>query len=206
MRYRILGLFCAVIASGVAISVAGCGGGSSNPSTTATAAASATYVPTGPPATTVPVGTASPNNGSVANGNISVLINFPQATTGSATLSLSGSTSVPSLSPPVTAYTPPSGATLFYVVIEPSASVTFPNYPQFIMTDPAATPQNNNFFAAVYTDDPSWTNADGQWQAQFLGAASNSGENYTYPTPNPSAPLTFNANDYYVFALYYSPS
>ena len=122
-------------------------------------------------------------------------------------MAASGSTTVPASPAGIPAYVPASGTTLFYVVLQPSATITLPNYPQFVMTAPVSiVPQNFNYFGAVFTNDASFPHGNGAWYAQFLGAAANSGQNFTYPTPNPSTPLTFTANDYYVFALYQQPS
>ena len=66
-------------------------------------------------------------------------------------------------------------------------------------------PQNNNFFGALYTNDASLPHGYNAWYAQFLGAASNSGQVLTFQNPS-SPPLTFTANDYYVYALYEVPT
>jgi hypothetical protein len=208
MRTTILGALFALAALTLA---AGCGGGGdTTPTSAPTATATPTYVPTGAPATAVPVSAASPNNASVANGNFGMYIVFPATTSGSATMSVTGSTTVPMNAPAgIVAYTPSSGKTLFYVMLQPSATVTFPSYPQFQLTFPntganAVVPQNNNFFGAVFTDDSAFPNGYNAWSAQFLGAASASGQVLTFPSP--STPLTFTGGDSYVFALYQVPT
>lgn len=208
MRTTIIGALFALAALTLA---AGCGGSSGNtttPTTAPTATASPTYMPTGAPATVAPVGSASPSSASVANGNFGMYIVFPATTSGSGNMNVTGSTSVPSVPPGITAYAPAPGTTLFYVVLQPSATVTFPSYPQFQLTYPGngtVVPQNYNFFGALYTNDASSPHGYNAWYAQFLGAASNSGQVLTFQSPS-SPPLTFTANDYYVYALYEVPT
>jgi hypothetical protein len=208
MRTTIFGALLALAALSLA---AGCGGGggSTTPATAAPATATPTYMPTGAPATAVPVTAASPNNASVANGGFGMFIVFPATSSGSATMSVTGSTAVPNVPAGITAYAPSSGKTLFYVVLEPSATVTFPSYPQFQLTFPntganAVVPQNNNFFGAVFTNDATFPNGYNAWYAQFLGAASASGQVLTFPSP--STPLTFTGGDSYVYAFYRVPT
>jgi hypothetical protein len=200
MRNTIVGALFALVALSLA---AGCGGGGGNtttPTAVPTGTATPTYIPTGAPATVAPVGTASPSAASVANGNYGLYLVFPATTSGSGTMTVTGSTSVPSVPAGITAYSG-SGTTLFYVVLQPSATVTFPAYPQFqLTTPPSVVPQNNNFFGAVYTNDATFPAGHNAWSAQFLGAASDSGQVLTFP--NPSTPLTFTAGETYVFALY----
>lgn len=201
MRNSIIGTVFALVALALA---AGCGGGGGNtttPTTGPTATPTPTYIPTGAPATVAPVGSASPSSASVANGNFGMYIVFPATTSGSGTMTVTGSTTVPNVPAGITAYTAAGETTLFYVVLQPSATVTFPAYPQFqLTTPPTIVPQNNNFFGAVYTNDAAFPHGYNAWYAQFLGAASDSGQVLTFP--NPSTPLTFAAGDSYVFALY----
>jgi hypothetical protein len=199
MRNSLLGALFVLAALALA---AGCGGGSGSsttPTTAPTATASPTYAPTGAPATTVTIG-ASPDAASVANGNYGMYIQFPATTSGSGTMAVVGSTTVPSVPAGITAFTAPG--TLFYVVMQPSATVTFPTYPVFQLTYPSSiVPQGYNFFGGFYTDDATAPQGYDAWYAQFLGAASNSGHVLTFA--NPTAPsLTFTANDYYVYAFY----
>ena len=201
MRNTIIGALFALAALALA---AGCGGGanSTTPTAAPTATATPTYVPTGAPAQAVPVG-ASPNTASVANGNFGMYIVFPATTSGSATMSVSASTTVPSVPAGITAFTAPG--TLIYVVLQPTATVTFPSYPEFQLTLPSSiTPQGYNFLGALYTSDSGSPQGYNAWYAQFLGAASSSVSNAQVLTfPSPSSPsLTFTANDYYVYALY----
>jgi hypothetical protein len=205
MRNGLIGILFAAAALALA---AGCGGGanSTTPTTAPVGTATPTYVPTGAPATAVPVG-ASPNTASVANGNLGMYIQFPATTSGSATMNVTGSTAVPSVPTGITAYTQAGATTLFYVVLQPSATVTFPSYPVFQLTLPTGaspTPQNNNFFGALYTNDASSPHGYNAWYAQFLGAASDSDQVLTFPSPT-SPPLTFTAGDYYVYAFYAVP-
>ncbi|MGB6986649.1 MAG: hypothetical protein WBD74_11815 [Candidatus Aquilonibacter sp.] len=205
MRTTIIGALFALAALTLA---AGCGSSSGNtttPTAGPTPTATPTYIPTGAPSTTVPVGTASPNTASAANGKFGIYVVFPATTSGSGNMTVTGSTTVPSVPAGVTAYAPASGTTLFYVVLQPSATVKFPSYPQFqLTTPPSVVPQNNNFFGAVYTNDAAFPSGHNAWSAQFLGAASDQGQVLTFP--NPSTPLTFTAGDSYVFAFYEVPS
>jgi hypothetical protein len=208
MRTTILGALFALAALSLA---AGCGGGSGSttPTTAPTATPTPTYMPTGAPATAIPVTAASPNNASVANGGFGMYIVFPVTTSGSATMSVTGSTTAPSVPAGITAFAPSSGKTLFYVVLQPSATVSFASYPQFQLTFPntganAVVPQNNNFFGAIFTNDSAFPNGYNAWSAQFLGAASASGQVLTFPSP--STPLTFTGGDSYVYALYRVPT
>jgi hypothetical protein len=206
MRNGFIGLLFACAALALA---AGCGGGanSTTPTTAPTGTAAPTYIPTGAPATAVPVGATS-TTASVANGNFGVYIGFPVTTSGSGTMSVTASTAVPSVPTGIAAFSASGGTTLLYVVLTPSATVTFPTYlTPFQLTLPtgyAITPQGNNFFAAMYTNDPTFPGGSGAWTAQFLGAASANGQVMSFPAP--STPLTFTAGDYYVYALYTQPS
>ena len=132
---------------------------------------------------------------------------FPATSSGSATMAVTGSTTVPSVPAGITAFTGTNVTTLFYVVLQPSATVTFPAYPQFQLTYPSGgsvVPQGNDFFGAIYNNDTGFPHGNGAWYAQFLGAASDSGQVLTFP--NPSTPLTFTSGDTYVYALYEMPS
>ena len=209
MRTTILGALFALAALTLA---GGCGGGGTDttPTTAPTATATATYIPTGAPATVAPVGMASPSTASAANGEFGMYIVFPATTSGSGNITVTVSTTVPA--PPaapagITAYTQASATTLLYVMLQPSATVTFPSYPQFQLTaPPSVVPQNNNFFAAIYTNDAAFPSGFNAWSAQFLGAASAKQTNAQVLTfPNPSTPLTFTAGDSYVYALYEVP-
>jgi len=205
MRKTIFGALLALAALGLA---AGCGnssGNSTTPTTAPTGTATPTYLPTGAPATAVPVG-ASPSSASVANGNFGMYIVFPVTTSGSGTMTVTGSTTVPALPSGITAYAPASGTTLFYVLLQPSATVTFPaSSLQFQLTIPSSVaPQNNNFFGAVYTNDATFPQGYNAWYATFFGAAEDSGQVLTFPSP--STPLTFTAGDSYVFAFYEVPT
>ncbi|MGD0967723.1 MAG: hypothetical protein ABR949_05500 [Candidatus Aquilonibacter sp.] len=203
MRTSIVGTAFIVICLALA---AGCGGGSSSPSTSATASptSSPTTVPTGPPSTSAPISTATASAASVANGGYAVYVNFPASTSGTATMALLGSTTVGSNPPGITPYSG-SGTTLIYVTFQPSATVTLPSYPQFQLQIPAAQPpQGYNFWGAIYTNDPTFPHGYDAWFAQFLGPASASGQTLYFPAPTTS--LTFTANDYYVFALYEVPA
>ena len=205
MRNTIIGALFALAALSLAAGCGGSGGNTTTPATGPTPTPTPTYLPTGAPSTAAPVGMASPSTASVANGNFGLYIVFPATTAGSGTMTVTGSTTVPSVPTGITAYTPASGTTLFYVLLQPSATVTFPAYPQFQLTIPSTiAPQNNNFFGAVYTNDATFPHGNNAWYAQFLGAASDSGQVLTFP--NPSTPLTFTAGDSYVFALYEVPT
>lgn len=200
MRNSIIGTVLAVSALALA---AGCGGGTSTPSTTATPSPTPTpaFQPTGAPATLAPISTATASSVNVASGGFGLTIAFPAASNGGGNLSISSSITAPSGIPAYTA----SGSALFYVEFQPSATFTLPSYPQFQLTLPAAnTPAGYNFFGAVYTNDASFPSGYNAWSASFLGAASANGQTLYYP--NPSSPLTFNANDTYVFCLYEVPS
>lgn len=207
MRTTILGALFALAALALAAGCGGGGGGSTTPTTAPTATPSPSYAPTGAPATVAPVGTASPSTASAANGGYGIYVVFPATTSGSGTMTVTGSTTVPSVPAGITAYAPAPGTTLFYVTLQPSATVTFPSYPQFQLTVPASlAPQNENFFGAIYTNDATFPHGNNAWYPQFLGAASdpNSGQVLTFP--NPSTPLTFTAGDSYVYALYEVPT
>ncbi len=201
MRNTILGALLAVAALTLA---AGCGSSSGNtttPTTGPTATPTPAYVPTGAPSTVTPVGMASPSSANIANAGYGLALNFPATTSGSGTMTVTGSTTVPSVPAGITAYTASGATVLFYVLVQPSATVTFPAYPQFQLTIPTTVvPQNNNFFGAVYTNDATFPQGNGAWYAQFLGAAAYGNQVLTFP--NPSTPLTFTAGDSYVFALY----
>jgi hypothetical protein len=202
MRTSIVGTAFVFICLALA---AGCGGGSSTPSSspTATPTSSPTTVPTGPPATSAPISTATASSASVANGGYAAYLNFPAATSGTATMALYASTSVGSNPAGITPFT--GGTTLLYVTFQPSATVTLPSYPQFQLQIPAAqAPQGYNFWGAIYTNDPAFPAGYNAWSAQFLGPASASGQTLYFPVPPTS--LTFTANDYYVFALYDVPA
>jgi hypothetical protein len=206
MRNGLIGIFFACAALALA---AGCGGGanSSTPTTAPTGTATPTYMPTGAPATAVPVG-ANASTASVANGNLGMYMGFPVATSGNGTMSVTGSTTAPSVPSGITAFSTAGASTIFYVVLQPSVTVTFPTYlTPFQLTLPTGygiTPQGNNFFAAIYTNDAAFPHGYNAWYPQFLGAASASGQVMSYPSP--STPLTFTAGDYYVYALYAQPS
>lgn len=198
MRNGLIGILFACAALALAAGCGGGGGNSTTPTTAPTGTATPSYMPTGAPGQAVPVG-ASPNTASVANGNFGLYIVFPATTTGSATMAVVGSTTVPSLPAGITAF--PAPGTLFYAVLHPTATVTFPAYPQFQLTlPPSVTPQNEDFFGAIYTNDAAFPNGYNAWYATFLGAASDSGQVLTFP--NPSTPLTFTGGDYYTFAFY----
>ncbi|MGA7745503.1 MAG: hypothetical protein WCC70_13375 [Candidatus Aquilonibacter sp.] len=183
---------------------AGCGGGASTtPSTTATASPTPTPVsqPTGPPATVAPISTATASSVNVGSGGFGLTIAFPAASSGGGNLAISTSTTAPSGIPAFTA----SGTALFYVEFAPAAMFTLPSYPQFELTlPPADVPAGYNFFGAIYTNDASFPSGYNAWSASFLGAASAIGQTLYYPSP--SSPLTFNANDTYVFCLYEVPT
>jgi hypothetical protein len=201
MRTTIIGTLFALAALTLAAGCGGGGGTSTTPTTAPTTTASPTYAPTGAPDQTVNVG-ASPDTASVANGNFGMYIQFPATTAGSGTMAVVGSTTVPNVPAGITAFTAPG--TMFYVVMRPSATVTFPTYPVFELTYPSSiVPQGYNFFAGFYTSDASAPQGYNAWYAQFLGAASNSGQVLTFPSPAAAASsLTFTANDYYVYAFY----
>jgi hypothetical protein len=199
MRITIFGALFALTAFAAVLS--GCGGGanSTTPTSAPAGTASPSYAPTGAPDTTVDVG-ASPDTASLANGGFGMYIQFPATTAGSGTMAVVGSTTVPSVPAGITAF--PAPGTLFYVVMRPSATVTFPTYPVFQLTLPSTiAPQNENFFAGAFTNDAAFPHGANAWYAQFLGAASDSGQVLTFPAPSPP-PLTFTASDYYVFAFY----
>jgi hypothetical protein len=197
------GIFGILFACAAVVLAAGCGGGGGNtttPTTAPTGTATPTYMPTGSPEQTVTVG-ASPDTASVANGSFGMYIQFPATTAGSANIAVVGSTSVPNVPAGITAFTA-SGTTLFYVALEPTATVTFATYPVFQLTLPSSiAPQNENFFAAVYTNDAAFPQGANAWDPQFLGAASDAGQVLTFSAPS-SPPLTFTAGDYYVYAFY----
>ncbi|HUA08558.1 MAG TPA: hypothetical protein VMA98_04735 [Candidatus Acidoferrales bacterium] len=203
MRTKIIGVLVALTALAVA---AGCGGsGSTSSPATASPTATPTYVPSGPPSTTAPVGSSAASvtvsAGSTAE-PFAATIDFPVASSGSATMTVSASTSVPSTPAGITAYSGSGATPLLYVELTPSATVTFPaSSLEFQLTLPAVnTPQNYNFWGALYTNDAGFPAGVNAWSAQFLGAATSSGQTLTFP--NPSASLTFTAGDYYVFCLY----
>ncbi|HUN28198.1 MAG TPA: hypothetical protein VMV65_00200 [Alphaproteobacteria bacterium] len=201
MRSTIVGTAFALASLAIA---SGCGGsGTATPSTTATASPTPTpsYEPTGAPATLAPISTATASSADVASGGFGVTIAFPAASSGSGNLAISGSTAPPSGVPGFTA----SGTALYYVEFQPSATLKFPSYPQFQFTlAPADTAVGYNFFGAIYTNDAAFPSGHNAWSAAFLGAATDSGQTLYYP--NPSTPLTFTANDVYVFALYETPT
>jgi hypothetical protein len=122
-------------------------------------------------------------------------------------MAVTASTTVPTAPSGITAFSASGGQTLVYVTLAVTATVTFPSYPQFQLTLPSGaspTPQNNNFFGAVYTNDAAFPSGSGAWDAKFLGAASASGQVLTFSSP--STPLTFTQGDSYVFALYSVPT
>ncbi len=119
-------------------------------------------------------------------------------------MAMSGSTTVGSNPPGITAFTASGATNLIYVTFQPSATVTLPSYPQFQLQIPAAqAPQGYNFWGAIYTNDSTFPGYNA-WSAQFLGPASASGQTLYFPAP--TTPLTFTAHDYYVFALYDVPA
>ncbi|HTV94289.1 MAG TPA: hypothetical protein VMG98_16420 [Verrucomicrobiae bacterium] len=205
MRTSIVGTAFVLACLAVA---AGCGGGGSSPSTssTATPTSSPTTVPTGPPSTAAPISTATASSASVANGGYAVYVNFPASTSGTATMAMSGSTTVGSNPAGITPFTTSgSYTTLIYVTFQPSATVTLPSYPQFQLQIPAAqAPQGYNFWGAIYTNDSTFPAGHDAWSPQFLGPASASGQTLYFPAP--TTPLTFTGSDYYVFALYEVPT
>lgn len=197
----ILGALFALAALALAAGCGGGGGNSTTPTTAPTGTATPSYAPTGAPATAAPIGSASPSAASAANGGYGIYVVFPATTSGSGTMTVSGSTTVPSVPAGITAFSTSGATPLFYVLLQPSATVTFPTYPQFQLTLPSTVaPQNNNFFAAIYTNDAAFPQGNGAWYSPFLGAADDSGQVLTFPTT--STPLTFTAGDSYVYAFY----
>ncbi len=202
-RFLIPAVALAFVALGV-----GCGNNSST-----TPPATTTVIPT---STTVAIGPAAVT-AVVLAGTVDASILFPAAATGSGTLTVVGSGSLPSGAPtlsvarsaasnaqrqPATTVSAssPSATLLAYLGFTPSATFTFASFPTFTLTLPSSvSTAGESFYIAFLAPGAS------AWVEPAAGPAAVSGQTLTFnadTVPSVTFPITLTAGQTYGFALY----
>ncbi len=203
-RFLVPAVVLALVALGV-----GCGNNNSTTPPTTT-------VPVVPTSTTVAIGT-SAVTAVVLAGTVNASILFPAAATGSGSMTVVGSGSLPSGAPALSVArsaasktarqtdaaisASSSGATLLaYLGFTPSATFTFASFPTFALTLPSSiSTAGESFYIAFLAPGAS------AWIEPAAGPAAVSGQTLTFSAdtaPSVTFPLTLTAGQTYGFALY----
>lgn len=184
--------------------LAACGGGGGYVGTRATPTPAPTATPAPGPSGTVQTSSSSSQTVNLATGGTSAAITIPPATSGSATLTLTASTTFPSGVSPLARRRPAVSCSAtfagFYLTITANANVTLTGAFDYAITLPAGTSTSGvNFYIAFLQPGAS------AWQEPgFPIVGSVNGQTVTFDVAGQTAELL--AGETYRFALYSEPS